>query len=124
MDDQPMMLSPGEHVFITHEVRTYETVVPVSAELLADAPDLSQAITDWMNATPEQRARWEKEENDRRAATRAAATPVPLTLDALLDKLGWSREYAEHVVQSYCGCEDTRDGWDRCEHARDLGVEP
>jgi hypothetical protein len=61
---------------------------------------------------------------ERRAAERAAATPVPLTVDALLDKLRWSREYAEHVVQPYCDCWESYHGWEMCTHADDLGVRP
>lgn len=85
----------------------------------------------WMNATPEERAQWAAEGRQReaevqagRAAEREAAPRVPLTLDALLarvDDWGWSREYVEHLVQPYCGCEDGRDGWEYCSHARDLG---
>lgn len=124
MDDQPMTLSSGEHVLTSREVRTYGMVVPVSSEQLADAVDLSRAFTAYMNATPEQREQWAREETERRRAERESAVPVPLTLDALLAKLGWSREYAEHVVQPYCTCGDDIDGWTRCEHARDLGVDP
>lgn len=57
-----------------------------------------------------------------RANIRAASARTELTLDAVLEKLGWSREYAEHFVQPYCTCDDTYDGWMYCEHARDEGV--
>lgn len=56
--------------------------------------------------------------------TRAESPRAELTLDAVLEKLGWSREYAEHFVQPYCTCHDTYDGWIYCEHARDEGVHP
>lgn len=59
-----------------------------------------------------------------RADIRAGAARTELTLDAVLEKLGWSREYAKHFVQSYCTCDDTYDGWIYCEHARDEGVHP
>lgn len=35
---------------------------------------------------------------------------------------GFTREYAEHLVQPYCYCEDGMDGWDYCQHARDEGL--
>ncbi|MDG4784351.1 hypothetical protein O7626_00490 [Micromonospora sp. WMMD1102] len=105
------------------EIRKMAVVLPVSAEVAADTFDAGRAFARYLNATPEQRAEWERQAADQRRAEREAATPVALTLDVLLDKLGWSREYAEHVVQPYCRCEDTRDGWERCQHADDLGLD-
>jgi hypothetical protein len=105
------------------EARKLATLVPMSEEALRDAQETAAAYHRFMNATPEQHRQWLREAAERRAAERAAATPVELTLDALLDKLGWTREYAEHVVQPYCDCGDSSDGWDTCQHARDLGVE-
>lgn len=58
------------------------------------------------------------------AVQRAAAPQVPLTLDALINKMGWTRGYAEHLVQPYCECWDGMDGWEYCQHARDLGLTP
>lgn len=55
-----------------------------------------------------------------RADIRAAVARTELTLDAVLEKLGWSREYAEHFVQPYCICGYTRDGWEHCNHSIDL----
>lgn len=56
--------------------------------------------------------------------TRAESPRVELTLDAVLEKLGWSREYAEHFVQPYCDCSDSHDGWIYCSHAYDEGMHP
>jgi hypothetical protein len=77
-----------------------------------------------MNATDEERAEWQREAAERRATERAAADQVPLTMDRLLDKLGFTDEYAEHLVQPYCYCSDGNDGWDACQHARDEGLWP
>lgn len=53
------------------------------------------------------------------------STPVvDLTLETLLGKLDWAKEYAEHFVQPYCDCGDGNDGWEYCAHARDLGLAP
>lgn len=70
---------------------------------------------------------WAHEATQRRADERAAVTAEPLTLHALLVRVqqwGWSREFVEHLVQPYCACEDGQDGWEFCEHARDLGLAP
>lgn len=97
-----------------------------ASEILRGLP---AALDRALNATPEQRAEWARERERREAAEaaeraeeRAAATSVPLTVDALLAKMGWSREYAEHLVQPYCECGDDIDGWSYCQHARDLGL--
>jgi hypothetical protein len=87
----------------------------------------------WMSATPEQHAEWrrlaeirEMEAAQERAKQRAINPVVPLSLEALLarmsDESGWTREYAEHLVQWYCKCGDDIDGWSYCNHARDLGL--
>lgn len=100
----------------------WSQIVPVSEELHAEGEATRQVLAQWMNATPEERAAWAAEAVVARAAERAAAVPVPLTLGALLDKLGFDRVYAEHLVQPYCECRDGRDGWDYCQHAQDLGL--
>ncbi len=96
--------------------------------LLASLPAAADRL---LNATPEQRAEWRRRSEFReaevarqRATERAEADVVPLTVDALLAKMGWSREYAEHLVQPYCECGDDIDGWSYCQHARDLGLAP
>lgn len=104
------------------EVHQHAAMIPISQEQLDDAAGDAEAFRRWISATPEERAQWMREAAERRAAERATATPVALTLDALLDKLGFSREYAEHLVQPYCDCGDGSDGWDYCMHARDLGL--
>lgn len=98
--------------------------VPVSEEQLADAEHWSAAYRRWMDATPEEREQWRREAEAKRAQERANAPHTPLTVAALLDKLGWSPQYAVHFVQPYCECSDGYDGWDYCEHARDEGLTP
>lgn len=105
-------------------VKRLTVSLPVSAGVLADAEEIRAAFNRWTNGTPEDRARWTEEARQRRAAVRAAAERTPLTLDALLENLGFSRGYAEHLVQPYCLCEDGSDGWEYCEHARDEGLAP
>lgn len=100
----------------------YVSTISVSDESLATSQTYANAFRRWMDATPQERAVWAAEAEQARVRERAAAEHVPLTLEALLDKMGWSREYAEHLVQPYCECGDSNDGWDRCQHARDLGL--
>lgn len=100
------------------KVQKYAYVVPASIEQVEQALHLRVAMEAFRNSTPEQRAAWAEEARSERAAERAQERK-PLTLEAVLDKLGWSREYAEHYVQPYCECYDGRDGWEYCAHARD-----
>lgn len=106
------------------EVTRCTSLLPVSTEALADAAELDTAMRRWWTAAPEERAAWAAEAAAARQVERGRAALVPLTLAAVLDKLGWSEEYATHVVQPYCTCGDGYDGWDWCEHARDLGLTP
>jgi hypothetical protein len=96
--------------------------VQVSQKMLDDAADFRKGWDAWMAMTPEERqqAMWEAEQG--RAVERAGAEHRSLTLDGLLDKLGWTSAYAEHLVQPYCDCGEGMDGWDYCIHARDLGL--
>lgn len=116
------MTEPGRQPDVTVAKRTAH--IQVSDELLAEAADSGDAINRWMTATPEQRAQWARHAQQQRSREREQAAPVPLTLDGLLTKLGFNRQYAEHLVQPYCSCWDGLDGWDACEHARDLGLTP
>jgi hypothetical protein len=95
----------------------------ISNELLAQAEEDRQAHQAWLDASPEQREQWRQEATKQRTAQRAMAAVVPLTLDALLGRLHWTRAYAEHVLQPYCGCHDYSDGWVWCDHAHDLEQE-
>ena len=118
------------------EVSKYGQALPVSVERLLASPvgvagALSASLDRALTATPQQRAEWEREAAQRRvqlaqqrADVRATTATTPLTLESLTARMGWSREYAEHLVQPYCGCEDDIDGWSYCEHARDLGLAP
>lgn len=105
----------------------YGQTATVSEEVLASGQETAEAMHRWMSATPQERAEWAAEAERERAKVRATAAFKALTLDALLARVqdwGWSREYVEHLVQPYCTCEDGRDGWEFCQHARDLGLTP
>jgi hypothetical protein len=107
------------------EVARATALVPVSAEVLLDGRATAAAIQGWLTATPEDRARMASDAAAARQQEREAAGPArELTLDGLLDNLGFSREYAEHLMQPYCYCGDGPDGWDYCQHTRDLGLTP
>jgi ferric-dicitrate binding protein FerR (iron transport regulator) len=97
--------------------------IPISQEMLDDSLALAEGLERWRTASPEQRAEWARQAAAERAQERAASPPTALTLDALLDAAGWSREYATHLVQPSCTCGDSPDGWDVCAHARDLGLD-
>lgn len=114
------------------EAKKYGVVVPVSENSLSESADFGRVLAEsfgrLLNATPQQRAQWaaefevrQAERKELRARERAETETVPLTLDALTAKLGYERGYAEHLVQPYCTCEETFDGWSYCDHARDLG---
>jgi acyl-CoA reductase-like NAD-dependent aldehyde dehydrogenase len=108
-------------------VAKYGVTLPVSAAVQADADALRASIARWHNASPEERAEWARQADQRTARERAAAEHVPLTLETLLtrvDQWGWSREYVEHLVQPYCDCGEGMDGWEYCQHARDLELTP
>lgn len=97
--------------------------MPLSVERLFASPvSLAEALRRARTATPQELAANRARLKQERAVLRATTAHVPLTLDALLDKMGWSDEYAEHLVQPYCDCEDGMEGWERCQHAQDLGL--
>lgn len=105
------------------ELRSYGVT---TAEALAGVHDASAAFARWQDRwTPEaiaaRKAETAAKQRAERQQQRDAAAPTDLTLEALLDKLGFSPEYAEHLMQPYCHCGDGHDGWDYCAHARDLG---
>ena len=92
-------------------------------ELLTQSEKFERWKAEWTGtglaarrAEETRRARTEREQQ--RAE---AESPPELTVDALLAKLDFSREYAEHLMQPYCHCGHGWDGWDYCQHARDLG---
>jgi hypothetical protein len=106
------------------EIEMHRTghTMPISAELLDESNETRAAFVNWLKAKPEARARAAEEARVRRAEERATAERRPLALDALLEKLGFSREYAEHLMQPYCHCDHGWDGWDVCPHAYDEGL--
>jgi len=104
------------------QVHVHSSMVPISDELLADARKEQEAFHRWLTATPQERESQAEEARQQRAQKRVAAGRRELTLDALLDKLGFDRAYAEHLVQPYCDCWDTGDGWVHCQHAYDEGL--
>lgn len=96
---------------------------------MSEATTASEAFERWQQRwTPPAVFAREAEKLARERAERTqqrsqAAAPGELTVDALLGKLVFSREYAEHLMQPYCGCGHGWDGWDFCQHARDLGLD-
>ncbi len=101
--------------------------VYLSPELLADANGMSAAVRRLMSEpppTPEEAAAWREQAARERAAARAAARPVRPTLARVVERMGWSWAYLDHLVQPYCTCgAHGPDGeWETCEHAYDLGV--
>lgn len=95
--------------------------IQVSQEMLDDAAWFRR----WNEASPEQRIQWKREAAERRALDRAGTPVVRLDEDALIARLGWSREYASHFVQPYCSCgASPDDGWYVCPDADDLGLTP
>lgn len=99
-------------------------VAPTSKELLDESNEQRAAFVNWMRMAPERRAERIEEQRQKRAAERAGSDRKPITLEALLDKLGFSREYGEHLMQPYCYCDHGHDGWDYCAHAQDEGLRP
>ncbi|GIM88872.1 hypothetical protein [Paractinoplanes toevensis] len=107
------------------EVAKYGQVTHVSHEGIALGAEVADYVNRWMNATPEERAQWAREAENMRRQERLGLHTEELTLESLLarvERWGWSRQYVEHLVQPYCECEDGRDGWEYCQHARDLGL--
>lgn len=107
---------------MTMEIRKYGNVYPITAErLLVDSSEIEAALVRAARMTPE-----EREENRRRYAAERAiereARSVPFHPDLVEDRMGWPRGYLAHLAQPYCDCGDTSDGWEYCEHARDLGL--
>lgn len=109
------------------EIITQTYHVPASREVLADCADLGDAVQRLLSTpTPMEREAWERERAQRaaeRAEVRRAAQVVAPTPGRLIDRLGWGGRYVEHFVQPYCRCEQGSEGWERCEHAIDLGIE-
>lgn len=106
----------------TQGVAKYGFVTTMSHGAIATATEFRAGFDRWFNSTPEERAEWKRQADERRVQERAVAETVPLTMDNLLSKLGFTEEYARHLVQPYCECYDGMDGWEYCEHARDLGL--
>jgi hypothetical protein len=111
------------------DVVKHGAYVHLSPELLADAngSGIAEAVLRALTAprpTPQQAAERREREARERAEERERAARVPLTIDALIEAMGWSRAYAEHLVQPYCDCYPGEDGWVDCEHARDLRLTP
>jgi hypothetical protein len=106
----------------------YGVPMPISAELLADSAGMSAAIHEALTApppTPEEAAARRERAARERAEDRERAVRLPLTLGLLMERMGFSTAYAEHLVQPYCTCGPggmDDGGWIECEHARDLGL--
>ncbi|GLY08323.1 hypothetical protein Acsp01_87020 [Actinoplanes sp. NBRC 101535] len=105
-----------------YTVEKYGTTIIMTDEQIADDEAFRQGLADWANATPEDRAQRAADARARRSAEREAADRVPFTVAGLAAKTGWTAGYIEHLVQPYCGCWQGYDGWEYCDHARDLGM--
>lgn len=111
-------------------IRAISRTVVVSREVLNEQVSFwrqVQAEVDRLSTmTPEQiaaeREARDTAEREAREAVMAAAQPVPLALDSLLARLGWSEEYARHLVQSYCTCDPFGEDPTLCGFAEDEGV--
>lgn len=103
--------------------KTNPIMILVSTEMLEQAEAMRESLDRYMSATPEERATWAREAKAKRAVERENAQMIPLDLAGLVRRLGWTEEYATHFMQPYCTCGDSYDGWDFCEHARDLGLD-
>lgn len=89
---------------------------------MSETATAQERFEEWRRwKAPEAVASREKAQAERRERQRADATSAPLTLDGLLAKLEFSREYGEHLMQPYCACQHGHDGWEFCRHAIDLG---
>lgn len=97
--------------------------VPISAEMAALDDEERRTRREWQQLDREQLAQAFADVRAARAQERDATPVAPLTLERLLERLGWTPEFAAHYVQPYCGCVLEEYGWDRCEHARDLGLD-
>lgn len=97
----------------------------VSDAALRENEALRAWLDRWMRATPEERAEWAERARHERAAERRGAVVLPVTVERLLDKMGWSMAYAEHLMRPYCTCgpNGTDGEWEWCAHAVDLGIE-
>lgn len=96
--------------------------IPVSDEVFSSAQELRDAVSQFQKAAPAEREQWVREAAATRAAERAQHPHQALTVEVLIEKLGWTPEYASHFVQPYCDCEVGMDGWEYCQHSRDEGV--
>lgn len=109
-------------------VTTISHVLPMSAEAHAEAQAIRGAFSRWLALTPGQRAVRgavaRSAARVQRVLVRRAAVPQALTLDVLLDRLDWAREYAEHLMQPYCECMPIGEDPYRCEFAVDAGLYP
>ena len=112
---------------MSDEVRKYGYSVPMSDEQIAimEAEREAMAALDrLLMMSPAERRAHLQQMKEKRAAERDAARSEALSLSGVLDKLGWSENYAHHFVQTYCTCGMTDDGWHYCQHAYDRGLAP
>jgi alanine racemase len=107
MTDPPAPIHPVPGVISVSDV--------VLQQIVDDWQDTRQAAAEYMALTPDERAARRAQHATERAAERARTPKVGLTLDALLDRLGFTPEYAYHLVQPYCSC-DLGDEGGPCQH--------
>lgn len=104
-------------------VETIGHYVTVPQVLLDEAEEFREGMHRWAEASPEQRAEWEREAAQARAAERAAAPRVEVSVERLADTLGFTVGQAEHLVQPWCECSVGADGWWHCQHWYDEGLD-
>jgi hypothetical protein len=99
-----------------------ELHVPDSDE---DLRQLEQRLTDatYGEATLTDRARWRQQASRLRVVERMRADERTPTVQALADRFGWSPQLTWHLVQPYCYCGISADGWVWCRHAADERVD-
>lgn len=75
--------------------------------------------------TDEERAQMAADAEQHRVeeAARRAQPGPKLTLEALLERLDWTPEYAQHYLHPACWCTPTSDDPDLCSWARELGFD-
>jgi hypothetical protein len=113
------------------DVQKCGTVVPISDARIAMEAEINAAMRRWSEATPEQRAEWEREAAEKRAECRRTHSLLSESDADIINGIAehfatygefWTPAYVRHLAQPYCECSWDQDGcWDLCQHAIDLG---
>lgn len=110
------------------DAEKYGIAVPISEALREQSPtwaEIEEGLRRAARATPEEKARWKREAEERRAAYRDQVGTTEDIIGGIASHFGWTPEYVRHLAQPYCECDyDTDGAWNHCQHARDLGLIP